>query len=144
MITVEERKRFLATNERSTQASQCWSWRKKHHGEKRERKEKFVGAQINTASESTDDRKSWKDDSLLAGWSGNHHILNEDRQQGKRNRIHTRVSCYLGARQEATGGREEEGEEKKKNKNKWKKYKPKQKRAVNEGVCSLCLRAEYN
>lgn len=146
MVTVEERKRFLGTNKRSTQASQqSWSWRKTPRREKREkekkgeRKEKFVGAQINTASESTDDRKPWKDDSLLAGWSGFQHILDEYRQQEKRDSIHTRVSCYLGAR--GDGEKRKEDEEKKKEKKKKKsKNKPKQKRAVNDGVCSLCLR----
>ena len=44
----------------------------------------FVGSQTNSASESTDDGKPWKDDSLLAGWSGFHHILNEERDGSRK------------------------------------------------------------
>ena len=92
-----------------------------------------MGSQTNTDSELTDDGKPWEGDSLLTGWSGSHHIVNEDRQQAKRDSIQTKVSCYLGARR---GGEEKrrEDEEKKKRRRRKEKIKPRRGRKTKQNT----------
>lgn len=102
MITVEEKERFLGKNERSTQAGELAvlelernatrkrreKEEKKKRGGKKKRKQKLAKTQTNIGSESAENGKPWKDDSLLAGWSRFQHILNDDRDSKRKDIVY--------------------------------------------------------